>query len=296
MANSEGEPREPDAADDPKNEVSGIGREGPAQTRDTTSQKATGQIEPPNKLRVLIRGHTFLEWLTLVLDVLTLAMLGFYTYYARSQWHAMEGQLDVMAITTMQNAKMVTQAIDQTRAAQQSADAAMKAANIADASLKDSQRSFILQNRPYVTIEVARLLYKPAGGKRLEATCLIRNSGRTPAIGVTVDLAIEGRDTPLPKDLPRSNPKSRLDLGSNQPTVVPLPGKGPIRSDSAAGVETGDIRVYVDGFIDYSDIFGCRYSTEFCGYYDPNVDSENPLMLLGCENHNRRIEYKCKPK
>ena len=84
-----------------------------------------------------------------------------------------------------------------------------------------------------------------------------------------------------------------MDLGADMTGVVPVPGGGPIRPDSAARIESGDVKVYVYGFLDYSDVFGCKYTTEFCGYYDPRVDSDNPLMLMACREHNRRIEHEC---
>src|SRR2546428_2451730 len=41
------------------------------------------------------------------------------------------------------------------------ADSAKRSADIAKATLDDSKRSFLIQNRPYLSVEVARLLYKP---------------------------------------------------------------------------------------------------------------------------------------
>ncbi len=184
----------------------------------------------------------------------------------------------------------------QTPSVKKSADAAKSAAETAKNALQDSQRSFLLQNRPYVNVEIARLLYKPEGGKRLEASCLVRNYGQTPAIGLMPDISIEGRTSPLPKVVTRLGSKSKIDIGAHQAITVPVPGRGPIRPDSAAKIESGYLKIYVYGFLDYSDVFGCKYTTEFCGYYDPRIDSENPLMLLGCGDHNQRTEYKCEPK
>lgn len=227
------------------------------------------KVSLPNKLTVIC---------TAIIAIATVL----YTVFAYHQWKTMARQLN--------------ETERQTKAAITSADAAKSAAATAEATLKDSQKSFIVQNRPYINFEVARLIYKPEVGKRLEATCLIRNSGRTPAISVRPDISIEGRTDPLPKAITRLRAKNRIDLGAGQSLVIPVPGKGPIRSDSAARIEAGEVVVYVYGFLDYSDLFGCQYTLEFCGFYDPKVDSENPLMLLGCSEHNRRIEHKCDPK
>src|SRR2546426_133167 len=64
-------------------------------------------------------------------------------------------------------------------------------------------------DRPWVAVEFATLVYEPVGGKRLEARCHIRNSGKTPAIGMTVDLSIEGRTEPLPDEISRTNNPNR---------------------------------------------------------------------------------------
>jgi hypothetical protein len=238
-----------------------------------TNQSPTTKIKRRKKFKLL--SLSLFQWGTLILSAVTLIFLIKYTNYARRQWKEAKRTADQSVI---------------------SATAAKSAAETAEATLQDSQKSFVLQNRPYVTIEVARLVYKPEGGKRLEATCIARNSGRTPAIGMTPDISIEGRTSPLPTTVTRLGSKSIMDIGSDQRIVIPVPGFGPIRPDSAARIDSGDLTVYVYGFLDYADVFGCKYTTEFCGYYDPRVDSENPLTLRGCHGHNRRIEYKCEPK
>ena len=183
---------------------------------------------------------------------------------------------------------------EQTQPMIDAAKAATSAADTSAAALRDSQRSFRIQNRPYVTVEIARLVYRPEGGKRLEGTLLIRNSGHTPAIGLRPDISIEGRTSELPAVITRTAAvKSRMDIGSTQPAVVPVPGGGPIRPDSALKIESGEVVVYIYGFLDYSDVFGCTYTTEFCGYYDPVMGGEEPLVLSACRNHNRLIENTC---
>jgi hypothetical protein len=183
----------------------------------------------------------------------------------------------------------------QARIAGRSADAATSAALTAEAALRDAQRSFLVENRPYVTVEMARLLYRPEAGRRLEASVVTRNFGKTPAVAAMPDISIEGRTSPLPTVVTRLGSKSRLNLGANQGATIPVPGSAPLRADSIARLEKGEVTVYVYGFVDYMDVFGCKYTTEFCGFYDPATDSENPLVLVACSDHNERIEHKCEP-
>jgi hypothetical protein len=129
--------------------------------------------------------------------------------------------------------------------------------------------SYFSQERdiPRIEVERATMTYDPVGGRRLEARCFLHNASKTAiAKGMTVDISIEGRSTPLPAVTERLNPpnRSKMDLAPDGRIVVPVPGKEPgIRSDSADAIRAGKITVFVYGFIDYADRDGKPYTTEF---------------------------------
>jgi hypothetical protein len=66
-----------------------------------------------------------------------------------------------------------------------SAAAAQSAAETADATLKDSQKSFVINERPYMVMDGApEFVTLPDTTSEIQANATIRNIGKTPAIRV----------------------------------------------------------------------------------------------------------------
>jgi hypothetical protein len=74
---------------------------------------------------------------------------------------------------------------------QKSADAAKSAAETANATLKSSEKSFIIDQRPYVIVEGNGLhfvTYPPVADQPIEITTFLKNVGKTPAIQIVMNI------------------------------------------------------------------------------------------------------------
>lgn len=62
---------------------------------------------PAPLLKSLLRGHSLLEWLTLIFDIVAVIILAFYTVYANRQWKVMNGQLEQMKGSSVQTDRLI---------------------------------------------------------------------------------------------------------------------------------------------------------------------------------------------
>ena len=150
------------------------GENGNTNESEGSSTKTKQDGDPPAPVKEWIKLHReklkhvgMHEWLMIIATIVMAASTTAYALYARRQLKAMEDQAFVTALAVGQTQHMIGQAIEQTRAAEISADAAKSAADTAAAEL-----------RPWVS-----------GGFVLEAPLSISYDGTTAVayIGLTLN-------------------------------------------------------------------------------------------------------------
>ncbi len=93
------------------------------------------------------------------------------------QWHTLRGQLGEMKSSGKDTRELV-------EAAKTSADAAKSAANTAVATLEAARKSFVLEQRPYLILDVVPVFVRApsADGQPIAANVWVKNIGKSPAI------------------------------------------------------------------------------------------------------------------
>jgi hypothetical protein len=227
------------------------------------------------------------DWIMVLATVVIAIATGRYTHYASKQLDAINGQLDIMAVTTLQNAKMVTQAVVQADAARRSANAAIRAAQATRDSVVESQKSrissetqskaaldssiqaFRNDQRAWVNIVDFKITNEPDMGKPTDFEFSTYNSGKTPATEIMAKV-ISGfteRQPPSPdwKDAVFATVHKFMlfpNTGSKDvPSTIPAAN---ITPDIASAYTSLRTRLYAIVRIEYDDAFGCRHWTQVC--------------------------------
>jgi hypothetical protein len=151
-------------------------------------------------------------------------------------------------------------------AAKASAEAAKTAADIAAQTLKDSTTSFKLQQRPYVLLSALDLDGK-LRPELMKITVTLKNSGRTPGLGLIVDLSafINNKMLRRVSDIPKGGHTSRQNIGDQAFTLT---GPFALDNDAFRGIVEGRDTLYIKGSVLYSDIFGDTHRTVYCVFYN----------------------------
>lgn len=107
---------------------------------------------------------------TIVIAILT----GFYVHYSRAQWTVMRDQLPELKKSA--------------NAARDAADAAKSAATTAASGLTDSEKYFLIEQRPYMVVDEGfpQLVtpQAPTADQPIKVNVQFRNIGKTPAVQV----------------------------------------------------------------------------------------------------------------
>ena len=241
-------------------------------------------------LETAICKSSLADWLVAVATV----VIAFTSFY---QWRAIRGQLAEMRNTGSQTQQL----IDATR---KSAEAAIRTADIADATLKSSQKSFQVDLRPYVISDGPPQFVVPpnAAGKPIEANVVLRDIGRTPAINAVwfVDLLPYAAKT-RPEYL-RFLENSYVNLRKRQETTIEkhaaemardiAPTAATFSSENTRALSAlemtdlekadGSFILLSVGIVSYTDALKGSYETEFC-YYFVGTD---PKVWHICDSHN----------
>jgi hypothetical protein len=203
---------------------------------------------------------------------------------------------------------------------QKSANAAKSAAETADTTLKSTEKSFVVDQRPYIVVAEGypQFLHPPVVGQQAQVNVLLKNIGKTPAVQVVNSVRfIPYRSELLMKLSPEERKKARqeyisfiqgefatlrtgnektqkeianlkkLDAGQD---VAPnktyfLTTDQPavfISETESALLKTGEISLYIVGVTSYIDSYGITYKTEFCSFYF----GTDPTVWHICDSHN----------
>jgi hypothetical protein len=173
------------------------------------------------------------------------------------------------------------------KATKQSADAATKAADLAEGALKASAEQFRVDERPYLIKEYMRLAAPPKIGSRLAGEVLWKNTGKTPAINGGVYLRIDVLDQ-QPNSLEEwmrlsTQAVQRGEMGSGLGRSTPVVGDNPLSAYWYERISRGKSKLYIFGAFSYQDMFGANdwHVTYACAVYQPG--SVNELYLWSCE-------------
>lgn len=189
------------------------------------------------------------------------------------------------------------------KAAEKSAEAAREQlrfssdqATAAKNSVEAVQLQLRLDQRAWVTVDVSE--------KTGNFAVTMKNTGKSPAINVTMVTAFAGgkrmgppdvdlsRNFSSPIELPQNAPKEFLDtlkkegyIRDRPPTgYVIAPGATQIASDYQGKFTQifaiGGDRTYVQGRVTYQDVFGGSHETTFCYWFAP------PSDFVMCNDHN----------
>jgi hypothetical protein len=200
----------------------------------------------------------------LVLEIITVVGIYGYGFVAFLQWQAMQ---------------------ESTEQARRAADAAFSAASTADATLKSAQKSFQIEQRPYVVADVPQF-QQFAPDKIVSAHITFKNVGRTAAIkqitfaNLLRYRASNSRDEYFAfienayADLRKQDTGggkygalARKDVAPNATFFITKENPEILSSKDIPDVERGALNFFYTGIVKYTDSFNGRYETEFCYFY-----------------------------
>ena len=186
--------------------------------------------------------------------------------------------------------KIAEAAREQLRFSSDQATAAKKSVDAVQLQLR-------LDQRAWVTVDVSE--------KTGNFAVTMKNTGKSPAVNVTMVTAVAGgkrmgppdvdlsKNSSSPIALPQNAPKEFLDklkkegyIRDRPPTgYVIVPGATQIESDYQAEFTqifgVGRERPYVQGRVTYDDVFGQPHETIFCYWFSP------PSDFVMCSDHNQ---------
>ena len=221
--------------------------------------------------------------------------------------------MDAMRITAVQNGKALAQALIQSRSAKEGADAAKSAAATATTALEASQRSFEIDQRPYLVADIP--IFNNSSLVPLQAisaNITFKNIGKTPAIKVVdnVELLpyhstkkredyvtfIEGafakvREKDIKARAEIRHVNRALEVGhdvapggtfftTNHPDVIMSAQDLPLMLTESN--DAGAVVLFFIGIISYTDAFSRNYETELCWFYF----GSNIKTWHICDSHN----------
>lgn len=238
-------------------------------------------------------------WIEAACALALVVITGMYTHYAGGQLRAMRGQLGEI--------------IKQYPELQKSAEAAKSAASTADATLKSSQKSFEIDQRPYLIIAEGPQFNEPilVANEPITANVTFKNVGRTPAVKEVGNVSLVPYH-PLKKTDPqglknyisfiesefgklraknetgRKSFEKLKEISGGQDVA---PGGGffvtnqetlLLSAPELSLVRTGEITLFYIGIVTYTDPFEGSHKTEFCHQYF----GTQPKIWHICDVHN----------
>jgi hypothetical protein len=251
--------------------------------------------QPAHPLKILLRGHSLLDWISLGFT-LALVLIGtFYTFYAAKQWEAMRRALGQTDAALELNRETLELNRRQTMAAETSANAAGKSIETAKQGLQYSQDSFHIDQRPYLVAEKFGFIEGgPGPDKPAKANVFFRNIGRTPATQIAiyrslflmqpqrssadVDAAVEKEFALARASTGKAGehdvaPQSELFTTAQSSSLTP---------QDLEAFRSGKEALYLIGGVVYGDPFGARHETQCCVYFF----GEDINVWHFCDVHN----------
>ncbi len=257
------------------------------------AKQGDGVSEGRTTAKELAREFRFVEVAQLVVNGV-LAVIG---VVALCIYH---GQLKVMRV-------QLGEIIRQYPEIKESADAAKSAADTADQTLKNSQKIFETDQRPYL---VATAPVFSGNGlvadKDITVNITFKNIGRTPAVKYIANLdllrfdpsqgskgrarvksflmatfdKLRAKDTLGRKEI--EGVGAEVDVAPNDTVFVSNPQPVVLSTADFPKLQTSAITLFCAGVISYTDSFHKQYKTEFCEFYY-GVD---PKTWHICDSHN----------
>jgi hypothetical protein len=183
-------------------------------------------------------------------------------YYYRQQWKVMTEQLEAAKISA--------------QAAKEAAEAAMQGVAISQGSSAAAEEQFRLDQRAWVSMETVSFTDPLKVGEPIKIVIETRNTGRTPALEVTMEQNLSFKE-PTESEIRRPIPP----IGSVDRIGPVAMAPGSVRGQFSHSVGTltqtdmeriigGTATFCVYGHIKYWDIFRRkRRNTYFCMFYAP---------------------------
>lgn len=237
-------------------------------TEEEQTERRVYQTDQLYWLRFGTIGSIVSSVLGFAVALVTLLILQKTLNVADRQREITEGQLGVMSkqLKEMEDAgkqtdKLLEHAATQAEAAKASADAAKTSADIAKKTGENYERSFRLQQRPYVIVAGLDLNTPLKEGEN-NITLTLRNAGRTPGFKTEVIskvILFGAKAERLPMEQSRS-------IIADQPITTPITLT--LNTVTFQRIISGSIRLQIDGEVLYSDIFKELHRTKFCGFYN----------------------------
>lgn len=228
-----------------------------------------------------------------LVEIATLIVLGIYTLVAGYQAYKMREATRA----AKQSADAAVLAVKeempkQTEAMQGAAKAAEQSSGLSEKSVTASIQQFRLEQRAWVAVgsvtvpeyrEGNKPVYLKEGEKAVFEVNLL-NSGKTPALNVSAISAY----TILPRGFefspnyppPAQTMRSKAVIQPGQPYLFPTsPSRGPLEKAFIDKVKAGDFVIYVFGEVKYADVFWPRtkrHITHYCLFLSPSLDQLHP--------------------
>ena len=220
-----------------------------------------------------------------------LAFGGLYILYLQTevmtrQTELMDGQLKISeraATAAKDSVDIARNALEDNRKAVEKSLAQGQQA--LDASIAASR----LDQRAWLTVDATGLANKLAIGKTPTVLLLIKNSGRTPALDVTIESRVFTRSALTEKELSAESigiPPSNPVMGPGGTLTVPSTSSEAICNQGQIdAVERGSHKLYAIGTIYYKDIFKFHHQTKFC-FRISGTTYIKGLGMVACAVHN----------
>ena len=141
----------------------------------------------------------------------------------------------------------------------------------------------IVQARAWVTVKGAELVTIKEG-QPITAKIVFRNSGKTPAMDVTIYNNINLFSQPIPDPMPHvtyAGNISKAVIGPDSDFGNIITKKEILSSQDFQAILHRKADIYIYGRVDYRDIFNFHRTTEYC-----LVNKVGTLNFDACEKHN----------
>jgi hypothetical protein len=255
------------------------------------------QQQPAHFLKVLLRGHSLLEWIDLGFAFALVLIGTFYTFYAAKQWEAMKLALRKTDAAIELNRQALDLSRRETVAAEQSAAAAGQSIALGKQALDTSARSFRVDQRPYLIVEAPVFTASSlplAASHSILANAVFKNVGKSPAVGIRLfrHLAlVSGHPTDGAAERifgdakPASNasvPQAGHDLAPGEEMFTTGQDLRELSASELLALQRAEMAILFVGGVEYRDGFGSTYSTEFCYSYA----GTDPATWGICPIHN----------
>jgi hypothetical protein len=167
--------------------------------------------------------------------------------------------------------------------------AATDAAKAARDSVTLASENTRRDQRPWLTLTTVNLVKPLTATEPPLVAVTIENSGRTPALDVTVHARVFARSDFAEEHLmteAEGKVRSRAIIGPGT-TTGSLFGGGTktLGEEHVAAIAADKSRLYISGFVKYRDVFDCWHQTTFCFWISGNVTLER-LMMVPCDIGN----------